>query len=73
MTLSIRAAVDSDLQILAQMNKRLIEDEGHRKPMSVSELEARMRGWLEGNWRADLFSQQSTQGDSTIVGYAVYQ
>ena len=38
MPLLIRPATKSDLPILAQMNRRLIEDEGSRNPMSIAEL-----------------------------------
>jgi GNAT superfamily N-acetyltransferase len=68
MSLTIRAATDSDLAQLARMNKELIEDEGCRNPMSVAELEQRMRGWLHGEWQVVLFSERST-----VIGYAVYQ
>ncbi|HXX38406.1 MAG TPA: GNAT family N-acetyltransferase [bacterium] len=73
MALSIRAATEEDIQILAKMNKHLIEDEGHRNPMSVPELAHRMRGWLQSGWNADIFVQANTQRDSIIVGYALYQ
>ena len=73
MTLSIRAATEEDIRILAMMNKQLIEDEGHRNPMSVPELAQRMRGWLQGGWNADLFVQANTRADDTIIGYALYQ
>ena len=68
MTLSIRRAIADDLPFLAQMNKRLIEDERHRNPMSLAELEQRMRTWLEGSWNVNVFLDQGT-----IVGYAVHQ
>ena len=50
------------------MNKRLIEDEGSRKPMSVDELRQRMNGWLRGDWTVDLLLEEGA-----IVGYVVYQ
>ena len=68
MTLMIRAATDDDLASLAQMNERLIEDEGSRNPMSAEQLRQRMQGWLVGEWKIDLF----VEGDA-VVGYAVYQ
>ena len=42
---------------LAEMNARLLEDEGHRnRDMPVSDLERRMRGWLEsGEYEAVVF------------------
>jgi len=69
MTLLIRAATEEDIQTLARMNKQLIEDEGHRNPMSIPELVQRMRGWLQSGWKADIF----VQADDTIIGYALYQ
>jgi GNAT superfamily N-acetyltransferase len=49
-------ATPGDAPLLAAMNKRLIEDEGHSNPMSVLELERRMRGWLgSGEYEAVLF------------------
>ena len=68
MALSIRSGTTDDLSLLAQMNKRLIEDEGSRKPMSVAELERRMRGWLESGWLIDIFLE-----DGSVIGYAVYR
>jgi GNAT superfamily N-acetyltransferase len=68
MTLAIRAATDDDLTLLARMNKHLIEDEGSRNPMSIEQLRQRMRGWLGGDWKIDLFVEEDA-----VVGYAVYQ
>ena len=73
MVLTIRTARADDLLDLAQMNKRLIEDEGHRNPMSIPELEQRIRRWLQSDWRADLFLQSNIEDDTTLVGYALYQ
>ena len=39
-------AAVSDLDLLAEWNYQLIRDEGHRNPMSVTELRERMRGLL---------------------------
>jgi GNAT superfamily N-acetyltransferase len=79
MSLSICTAADDDVLLLAQMNQRLIEDEGSRNPMSLPELEERMRGWLQGGWHVDLvLASQAITGQPPgagrlIVGYAVYQ
>ena len=52
-------ATTADLPLLAKLNKQLIEDEGHRNPMTVAELETRMRNWLEsGIYEAWLFKQR---------------
>lgn len=55
-----------DAARLALLNKRLIEDEQSDNPMSVAELEGRMRGFLGGEYHAYLFSE----GGET-VGYAL--
>lgn len=68
MSLVVRSASLADLSLLAEMNKRLIEDEGSRNPMSVAQLAERMRGWLLGDWAARLFL-----ADEQIIGYALYQ
>lgn len=73
MTLSVRTATEGDIQVLAEMNRQLIEDEGHRNPMSIPELAQRMRGWLQGGWNADIFFQEKTRADETVIGYALYQ
>jgi GNAT superfamily N-acetyltransferase len=68
MPLLIRPADEADLPLLTQMNKRLIEDEGSRNPMSIGQLTDRMKGWLLGNWEVRLFAT-----NAGVVGYAVYQ
>ncbi len=70
------------------MNRRLIEDEGSRNPMSLDELADRFRNWLEGTWQVDLLieaadgpaqpNSKSSVGPiqpppESVVGYAVYQ
>jgi ribosomal protein S18 acetylase RimI-like enzyme len=66
--LTLRRATLNDLPLLAQMNKRLIEDEGSANPMSMLQLETRMRGWLSSDWHIDLFEQASA-----VIGYAIYR
>ena len=69
MRLIIRSATEADVPALAAMNKRLIEDEGSRNPMTVAELQQRMHGWLNGDWQVRLFEEEN----SGVVGYAVFQ
>jgi GNAT superfamily N-acetyltransferase len=69
MSLFIRPTTETDLPILAQMNRCPIEDEGSRNPMSVQELQHRMCEWLHGDWKVELFVDDK----DSIVGYAVYQ
>ena len=57
-----------DLGLLAELNRQLIEDEGHPNPMSVAELEKRMRAWLVRTYTAVLFLEEAD-----VVGYALYR
>ena len=66
--LVLRPATESDLPLLAAMNRRLIEDEGSRNPMTVVQLQSRMAVWLRGDWRVDLFVE-----GGEIVGYATHR
>lgn len=61
-------ATKRDCPRLAVLNRRLIEDEQHRNTMTLAELEQRMAGWLEGDYRAVIFSRAGT-----VLGYALYR
>ena len=63
-----RTASESDLPLLAELNQQLIHDEGYPNPMSVAELENRMRGWLIRAYTAVMFLN-----DGNVVGYALYR
>lgn len=63
-----RVAGTADLPVLAELNRQLIEDEGHSNPMSVAELEDRMRGWIARAYTAVLFTE-----NGRVVGYALYR
>lgn len=65
--LTWRFASQSDIRLLAALNRQLIEDEGHRNAMSVSELGDRMRAFLAGEYRAVLFEHEAR-----LVAYALY-
>jgi GNAT superfamily N-acetyltransferase len=68
-SLTHRLANAEDCPELAELNRQLVRDEGHRNPMTVSQLEKRMRGWLtSGEYRAVLF-----EDDDGIVAYAVFR
>jgi predicted acetyltransferase len=70
MTLRIqfhRAALN-DCALLAELNHQLIRDEGHRNKMTVPELEARMKGWLQSEYAAVIFEK-----DKEVVAYALYR
>jgi hypothetical protein len=63
-----RVATSADVPILARMNQQLIEDEGHRNPMDLGELETRMASMLGGDYTATLF-----EWDSQIVAYGLWR
>jgi GNAT superfamily N-acetyltransferase len=67
MNLSWREAADPDLDLLAEWNRQLIRDSGHRNPMTVPQLAERMQQWLRGEYRAVVFSAAAP------VGYAVFR
>lgn len=67
MPITFRPATENDLPLLAQMNKRLIEDQGSRNPMSLEQLQARLQNWLHSDWHIDFF-----EDTNTLVGYVVY-
>lgn len=63
-----RIADTDDLDVLAEWNHQLIEDEGSRNSMSVAELRARLADWLEtSDYCAVLFYNQQLP-----VAYALY-
>ena len=63
---TFRPATLADAAVLAEMNHRLIRDEGHRNRMTVPELRERMEGWLRGEYRAVAFELEGAP-----VGYAL--
>ncbi len=63
-----RTASEGDLPLLAELNQQLIHDEGYPNPLSVTELEYRMRGWLIRAYTAVLFLNEAK-----VVGYALYR
>ncbi len=67
MKLTWREASNSDLGLLAEWNHQLIRDEGHRNPMTVEELAARMQKWLTGEYRAVVFL------DFEPIAYALFK
>ena len=66
--LFFRFATLADCRALAELNHQLIRDEGHRNPMTVPELDQRMRSWLAGEYRAVFF-----EADGGIVAYALFR
>lgn len=69
MSLRWRPVSDSDLEALVRMNRRLIEDQVCRNPMTDEQLRTRLAGWLSDDaWKVEMLVQ-----DDTTVGYTVYR
>ena len=66
--MTFRAATLDDCSCLAELNHQLILDEGHRNPMTVSDLEQRMRDWLSGEYRAVVYEDAGE-----VVAYALFR
>ena len=62
----IMKATEEDVELLARMNKQLIEDEQHENPMNVVQLAERMRGFLGTTYSAWLF-----MAGGEVKGYAL--
>lgn len=66
--MNYRFAKACDLPLLAQLNDELVRDEGADNPMTLTQLQERMRGWLNAQYRAVLFEEAST-----TAGYALFR
>ena len=65
--ITFRAATLDDCGLLAELNHQLIRDEGHRNPMTVPQLEQRMRGFIQSAYRGIIF-----ESNNEVVAYALY-
>jgi ribosomal protein S18 acetylase RimI-like enzyme len=63
-----RTATSVDAMILGELNHQLIQDEGHRNSMTIPELQKRMRDWLDGEYQASIF-----EDNSGVMAYALYR
>jgi ribosomal protein S18 acetylase RimI-like enzyme len=66
--LKYRRAAPNDIPLLAELNHQLIRDEGHNNPMTVAELEERMRGWLNADYTAIVFEDHAE-----VIAYALFR
>jgi ribosomal protein S18 acetylase RimI-like enzyme len=66
--MKIRPATQTDVGMLAVLNKRLIEDEKYPNPMNKAQLAERMSGWLEEEYRGYL-----AVIDDRVVAYCLYR
>ena len=67
--MTYRRATTTDCPILAELNRLLLQDEGHRnETMTVPQLTERMAGWLAEEYTAILFEE-----DGNVIAYALYR
>jgi GNAT superfamily N-acetyltransferase len=66
--MNFRIATSGDVPALALMNSELIRDEGHRNPMTLPELERRMKTFLAGEYTAAIFEEEGRP-----LGYALFK
>ena len=66
--MKIVPATLADIEILAQLNKRLIEDERYPNPMDVAQLAERMTGWLQAEYQGYLVII-----NENIAAYCLYR
>jgi len=66
--MDFRIANSEDVELLGDWNQQLIQDEGHRNPMTISQLRERMREWIRDEYKAAIFSVDGEQ-----VAYALYK
>ena len=64
--MQIQECTIADVSKLAVLNKQLIDDEKSDNPMNVSELETRMKEFLEKDYSAYFFIE-----DNLVIGYAL--
>ncbi len=58
----------TDVEILAELNKRLIKDEHHPNSMSIIQLIQRMKTWLEEEYVCYLAKE-----NGSIIAYCMYK
>jgi GNAT superfamily N-acetyltransferase len=67
--LTHRRGTRADCALLGALNHQLIQDEGHRNPMTELQLAKRMRLWLSrGGYTAVLFEE-----GGALMAYALYR
>jgi len=63
-----RIANLNDLDLLAEWDHQLIQDQAHRNPLTVSQLRDRMQEWISADNSAVIFSQNGEP-----VAYALFR
>ena len=57
-----------DAEVLAELNKHLIEDERHPNPMNIVQLTQRMKEWLATDYTCYVVKQKGS-----IIAYCLYR
>lgn len=65
-TLEIEPCTGADIELLADLNRQLIEDEEYDVRLSIEKLKERMSGFLENGYKAFLFKEHNE-----VRGYAL--
>lgn len=66
--ITYRLATEKDLDLLAQWNHQLIQDEGQRNRLSLAQLRDRMHGWISEDYKAVLF-----ESEQIPIAYALFR
>lgn len=66
--ITYRFASEKDLDLLAQWNHQLIQDEGQRNRLSLAQLRDRMHKWISEEYRAVLF-----ESEQIPIAYALFR
>jgi ribosomal protein S18 acetylase RimI-like enzyme len=64
--LMLKLCSEDDLDLLVELNRQLIEDEGHDNPMNTAQLKERMKQFIHTHYKALIFYQ-----GIYCVGYAL--
>ena len=64
--IKIKECTENDIELLAKMNKQLIEDEKTNNLMNITQLENRMKDFLKNGYKAFFFIIEEE-----IIGYAL--
>ncbi|XEC94925.1 N-acetyltransferase family protein [Paenibacillus tarimensis] len=64
--LTIQVCTSEDLDVLAGLNKQLIEDEQHDNTMTIEQLKTRMEDFINTDYKAYLFKE-----NGEVKGYAL--
>lgn len=66
--MTVRAGRAQELPRLASWNAQLIRDEGNDNALALSDIEGRLREWLAGDYKANVF-----EVEGAAFGYAIHR